>query len=299
MTVSVGDGANTTSQALTVSVTDVNESPVITSIATFSAAENQTAIGVITASDAEGATVTFTLGGDDASSFSISEAGVLSFVAAPNYEAQSSYSVTITVSDGETTSSSELTIAVSNVNEGPTITSASTAEVAENTTAVETLTSTDPDGDALSYALSGDDAGVFDLDTSNLALTFKAAPDFETPIDADENNTYLVTLTVADGNGGTVVQDLTITVTDVNEAPLITSEAALSAAENQTAIGVITASDAEGGDLIYTLSGDDAASFSISSAGVLSFVAAPNYEVQSSYSVTIMLVMAKLQVQVN
>ena len=287
VTVSVGDGTSTTDQALSISVTDVNESPVITSIATFSAAENQTAIGVITASDAEGATVTFTLGGDDASSFSISEAGVLSFVAAPNYEAQSSYSVTITVSDGETTSSSELTIAVSNVNEGPTITSASTAEVAENTTAVETLTSTDPDGDALSYALSGDDAGVFDLDTSNLALIFKAAPDFETPIDADENNTYLVTLTVADGNGGTVVQDLTITVTDVNEAPLITSAAALSAAENQTAIGTITASDAEGATVTFTLGGDDAASFSISEAGVLTFAAAPNFETKSTYAVTV------------
>ena len=217
VSVAVSDGTNTSTQDLTITVTDVDESPVVTSSLNLSASENQTAIGTIAASDAEGAAVTFSLSGDDAASFSLSSSGVLSFVAAPNFESQSSYTVTITVSDGTNASSSDLTIAVTNVNEAPTMTSAAQASVAENTAAVITLTSTDPDGDTLSYALSGNDAALFDVDASNAALSFKVAPDFETPSDADGDNIYLITVTASDGNGASATQDLTITVTDVNE----------------------------------------------------------------------------------
>ena len=54
-TVTASDGANSTTQDITVNVTNVNDvAPVFTSEATFSAAENQTAIGTVTATDAEG-----------------------------------------------------------------------------------------------------------------------------------------------------------------------------------------------------------------------------------------------------
>ena len=48
-------------------------------------------------------------------------------------------------------------------------------------------------------------------------LSFKAAPDFETPSDADGDNIYLITVTGSDGNGASIAQDLVITVIDVNE----------------------------------------------------------------------------------
>ena len=70
--------------------TDANASPTFTSSATFSAAENQTAAGTVTATDSDAAdSVTgYTIeGGADAGQFSIDAAtGVLTFVAAPNYE---------------------------------------------------------------------------------------------------------------------------------------------------------------------------------------------------------------------
>ena len=58
-TVTVNDGVNNASQAITVTVTNVNDiAPVISSDATFSAAENQTAIGSVVATDAEGDSLT-------------------------------------------------------------------------------------------------------------------------------------------------------------------------------------------------------------------------------------------------
>ena len=64
-TVTVSDGANSKTQDITVNVTNLNDnSPSFTSSATFSAAENQTAIGNMTATDADGDTVSYSPGTD-------------------------------------------------------------------------------------------------------------------------------------------------------------------------------------------------------------------------------------------
>ena len=84
------DGTNSTSQAITVSVTDVDDvAPVFTSSATFSAAENQTAVGTVTATDVDtdNSSITFGISGSD---LSITSAGVLTFASAPDYETKSS-----------------------------------------------------------------------------------------------------------------------------------------------------------------------------------------------------------------
>ena len=85
-------------KTITVNVTDVNDNaPVFTSSATFSAAENQTAIGTVTATDADGDSVTFTVSGSE---LAITSAGVLTFASAPDYETKSTYTATVTASDG-------------------------------------------------------------------------------------------------------------------------------------------------------------------------------------------------------
>ncbi|MFZ1233113.1 MAG: GEVED domain-containing protein [Thiofilum sp.] len=91
--------------------------------------------------------------------------------------------------------------------------------VAENQTAATTVTATDANpSDTLTYSISGGaDAARFSINASTGVLTFNTAPDFELPTDADTNNVYEVQVTVADGNGGTDVQTISITVTDVVE----------------------------------------------------------------------------------
>ncbi|MBL9142692.1 MAG: tail fiber protein [Verrucomicrobiaceae bacterium] len=92
--------------------------------------------------------------------------------------------------------------------------------VAENTTAVTTVTYTDPDvPQTKTYSLSGTDAALFSI-TSGGVLTFIAPPDFE----GAHGNTYAVTVTVTD-DGSPILsdsQDLTITVTNANEVPSFT-----------------------------------------------------------------------------
>lgn len=100
-------------------------------------------------------------------------------------------------------------------NRAPVFTSAATAGAPENATGtVYTATATDPDGNALTFAIAGGaDAARFTITPAG-ALAFSAAPDFEAPADADRNNVYLVQLSVSDGSLSVTI-DLAVTVTNV------------------------------------------------------------------------------------
>jgi CSLREA domain-containing protein len=97
--------------------------------------------------------------------------------------------------------------------------------VAENTTAVTTVTATDPDGPGLTYTISGGaDAAKFEIVASTGVLSFKSAPDFEAPTDADGNNTYHVVVRASDGTLWDE-QALAISVTDVGNVLTVTTTA--------------------------------------------------------------------------
>ena len=100
------------------------------------------------------------------------------------------------------------------------ITSPATANVAENSTAVLTVTATDADlpAQSLTYSLSGTDAALFQIDANTGVLSFKTAPDFDAPLDANRDNVYELLVRVSDGTlVGT--QTLAIAVTNRNEMP--------------------------------------------------------------------------------
>jgi glucose/arabinose dehydrogenase len=100
-------------------------------------------------------------------------------------------------------------------NQPPSITSAATANAAENSAGtIYTATATDPDGNPLTFSLSGGaDRAAFTI-TAGGALSFAQPPDFEEPTDADANNVYLVQLAVSDGTTS-ATRDLAVTVTNV------------------------------------------------------------------------------------
>jgi len=250
-----------------------DHSPDISSSAIFSASENQTSIGTVTANDADGDSITFTVSGSE---LAITSAGVLTFASAPDYETKSTYTATVTASDGTNTSTQAITVNVTDVNEAPVFTSSATFSAAENQTSIDTVTATDADGDSVTFTVSGSELAI----TSAGVLTFASAPDYET------KSTYTATVTASDGTVS-ITQDLTVNIADINEAPSFSSSASFSAEENQTAIGSVSVSDQEGESITYSLSGTDAGSLAISSSGVVSFSSAPNYESKNSYSANV------------
>ena len=164
--------------------------------------------------------------------------------------------------------------------------------VAEDTAAGEDIgdpvAAADANGDALTYALSGTDAASFDIDTASGQLMTLAALDYET------KETYSVTVTASDSGGLNDSIDVTITVTNVDEAPVITGDAAPNYAENETGpVATYTATDPESATITWTLESDDAADFSISAGGVLTFKSSPDHEAaaddntDNAYEVTV------------
>ena len=99
-------------------------------------------------------------------------------------------------------------------NMAPTFTSGASANAAEDSTgAVYTATASDPDGDALTFSISGGaDASRFSI-TAGGDLTFDEPPNFERPRDTGGDNAYEVTLRVSDGFQTTDLA-VAITVTD-------------------------------------------------------------------------------------
>ena len=99
-------------------------------------------------------------------------------------------------------------------------TESGTRNVAENTLAGEDVgtpvAAMDADGDTVTYVLGGTDAASFDIDASTGQLKTKAGLDYEAKA------SYTVTVTVSDSRGGSESIDLTIMVTDVDEAPPVT-----------------------------------------------------------------------------
>src|SRR6266436_10156709 len=271
--------------------------------ASVSIAENATTAATIRAPAPDaGSTLTHSIvGGADAARFTVkSSSGALSVVPAPNYEKPTEaggnnvYDVTVQVSDGTLTDTQAIAITVNNVNDNaPVIISnaagtTASVNVAENGTAVTTVTAIDADaGSTLTYSIvGGADAARFTVDASTGALSFVSAPDYENPTDAGANNVYDVTVQVSDGTL-TDTQAIAVTVTNVNDnAPVITSNgssatASVNIAENGTAVTIVTATDADAGStLTYSIAGGaDASHFTVNaSTGALSFASAPDYE---------------------
>ncbi|MDB5339009.1 MAG: hypothetical protein JWN70_4628 [Planctomycetaceae bacterium] len=283
-----------TIQNIAVTVTPVNDNlPVFSSSTTFNVAENTTAVGTTVAADADRPTQTITYslsGGADKSLFSITGAGGLTFIAPPNFETPSDsgsnnvYDIEVTADDGQGgTTKQIIAVTVTNVNEPPVFSSSTTFNVAENSTDVGKTVATDEDaGQTVSYSLSGgSDQGKFSI-TSVGELTFITSPNFEIPTDSDLDNVYNVQVMASDGNGGTTLQDIAVTVTALNDnSPLFTSSATFNVAENTTAVGTTVATDADlpAQTVTCALSGGaDQAKFSITGAGVLKFLTAPDFE---------------------
>ncbi|WP_223488343.1 VCBS domain-containing protein [Pseudomonas sp. A-RE-19] len=307
--VSSADGTLT---SVTVHINGSNDSPTITSdgggaTASVSVAENTTAITTVVATDVDlpAQTLTYSIvGGADAAKFSIvSGTGALSFVSAPNFEAPTDsgtnnvYDVIVRASDGTLFDDQAIAVTVTGVNDNtPIITSngagaTASINVAENTTAITTVSATDADlpAQTLSYSIvGGADAAKFSIVSGTGALNFISAPNFEAPTDSGTNNVYDVIVRASDG---TLFDDqaIAVTVTGVNDnTPIITSNgggatASVNVAENTTAVTTVTATDADlpAQTLSYSIlntAGTDFSKFTISSSGVLTFNSAPDYE---------------------
>ena len=247
ITVQVSDNGNTGSGGggtlslgtVNVDITAQNDAPTITALAdqtipedgttgalAFSVSDVETAAGSLTVTAVSSNTTiipngNLTLVDLGGGNWTIAATPALNQTGGP-------VTITVTVSDGTTSTNETFDVTVTAQNDAPVIISNGGGPVAnitvpENGTVVTTVTSSDADGGPAVYSIvpvgsgGGADAANFTINSSTGVLSFAAAPDYEAPTDVGADNVYDVTVQVSDGNGGTTIQALSIVVTDVNE----------------------------------------------------------------------------------
>ena len=179
---------------------------------------------------------------------------------------------------------------VTGVDHAPTDILLSADTVAENSTngtVVGSLSAIDPDaGDSATLSLVDDAGGLFAIDGNNLVVA--GALDYETAV------SHQVTVRVTDSGGLTYDKAFLIALTDVNEAPAVTSGASASVAENAATSTVVyqaTATDPDGtapnNTITWSLSGADAAAFSIDASGNVTLNSSADFETKNSYSIDV------------
>ena len=310
----------TVSDTFDIVVANVNDAPVFTGQdATASVDENSTAgtsVVTVEATDPDtGDTVTYSLDATSDVAFDISSSGAITVAAndSLDHETTSSYTVTVTATDSATpalTATHAVTVSVTDLNEAPAFpsTAPSTLSIDENNgaqAAVGTVAAEDPDDGAafatLTYSL--DDTSVFEINSTTGAIAVTAAD----ALNHETTSSYTVTVKVRDSKDGDGAADtaddatheVTINVTDVNEAPSFPEAAptTLSIAENSaagTAVGTVAATDPDDssedfGTLTYSLDTTSDVAFDISSSGAITVAAddSLDHETTSSYTVTV------------
>jgi hypothetical protein len=301
-----GTPAQSGSATITVNLNNVNDPPVVTA-ATFSVAENSangTAVGTpVTFTDTDvSQTHTFAItAGNTGNAFAINSSTGQITVAngtALDFETTPTFGLTVQVIDDGTpaqSGSATITVNLTNVNEAPVPTGGpfSLPENSANGISVGTVSAGDLDaGQTQTFSITAGNTGsafAINASTGQIAVATSGALNFET--------TPSFTLTVQVMDNGTPnltgTTTITITLTDVNEAPVIDDQS-VSLTENSangTTVATVPVSDPDTAQT-HTFSftgGNTGGAFAISNTGVITVaaVAAVNFEVNPVFTLTV------------
>jgi hypothetical protein len=287
----ISDGANITTEEITINVINDDEPATIAASVSASSFAENTAIGAsiasVDANDPEGNSVTFTLAGTGSDNFSIDASGNITLATGLDFETTSSYEITVVADDGTFASTEVITITVADVNEAPTlIASVAFNAFQENTatgTAIASSSVSDPESNAITFTLSGDGSELFAIDEEG-NVTLVGSLDYET------TTSYTLTITASDGTNN-VSETITFGIDDINESPMLASTLANESIDETTATGTAIASssvsDPESNAITFTLSGDGSELFAIDEEGNVTLVGSLDYETTTSYTLTI------------
>ncbi|RKE03279.1 cadherin domain-containing protein [Marinifilum flexuosum] len=266
LSITVSDGSNTSlAENVRIDINDLNDNiPVVTANQTFNVDENKannTIIGTVIATDNDAGTSfsawKITAGNTDGIFELNASSGEISIADNTNldYETTTSYTLSLTVSDGTNISASEtINIDVNPINDiTPVITCCQGFNLVENVdngTKVGTVSVSDADtGDDEFYTdwtiVSGNEDGIFKIDENSGEITV-----FDnTYLDYERDGSHNLILTVSDGLHTSAEENVQIQMYDENDnAPVIANGQSFNVdenASNSTSVGTVSATDAD------------------------------------------------------
>jgi hypothetical protein len=266
VSVTASDGVFTSAPRPVTITVRANTAPTVNTIADRTARAGQTVSFTVTGTDPEGDALTFAATGLPTGA-TISAAGAFSW---PNASPAGTYTVSVTASDGLLTSVVRTVTITITANTAPTVNVITDRTVRAGQSVSLSVTGTDPENDALTFAATGLPTGA----------TLSAAGAFSWP-DATPAGTYTVSVTASDGLLTSAARSFTITVT-TNTAPTVNAIADRTARAGQAVTFTATGTDAENDALTFAATGlPTGATFS--AAGVFNWPVA----VTGTYTVSV------------
>ncbi|MBN56654.1 MAG: hypothetical protein CMI04_03060 [Oceanospirillaceae bacterium] len=276
--VMVSDGTDSATIAVSVTVNAVNDLPEITSSAITTATEGVEYSYAVLASDVEDDSLTFSLNTAPAG-MSISSSGVITWTPADGI---STANVIVAVSDGSDSGSvtQSFTIAVTDVNDAPVITSVAPTSVILGEEYTYTPSATDAENDPLTWSLTQKPAGMT-INVTTGAISW-------TPAEAGSSGT--VRLVANDGNSDSVAQTFVITVSEPdNEAPVIGQgeTGTLTTDEDTQGSTTLTATDTNGDSLSWSVSSPASNGSAAVVGGNVTYTPTANFNGNDSFTVQV------------
>jgi hypothetical protein len=229
LTIEVSDGFASVRKAVPVTVTPVNDPPVIEDVPDKRVAEHEV-LGPISfrvsdwETSADELVVTATSNNQakvpNANIVLAGNGGERTFTITPVAQQSGPVTITLQVSDGELSAADTFVLTLGSTDDEPSISAIANQTTAEDTAKTVAFTVGDPDTNlnTLTPSASFDASGIVKGVTfggSGANRTFTVTPK------ANQTGTAPVTITISDASGG-VSRSFTLTVTPVNDAPTIT-----------------------------------------------------------------------------
>ena len=276
--ITLTDAANfTTTQNINITVTSVDDAPTITGDVSGSAPEDTNVTGTLTVSDPDGNVTFDILSQTSNGKASISSTGVWTYIPNANYHGTDQFTIIITDVDHFTTTQ-VVNVTTTSVNDPPTISGDVSGSAPEDNDITGTLTVSDPDGTVTFSITSAATSGTATINT-NGAWTY-------TP-NANYHGTDQFTITITDADNFTTTQVITLTVTSVDDAPVITGDISGIDAQNNVINGTINVTDNDGAVTLAITTNPVSGTATLDNNGVWIYTPNTDFHGTDKFTVTI------------
>ena len=245
-----GDDAIKPKLTLTFSAPSVNTAPVLSSIGNQTAEEGVAKSFAISATDADGDALTFSISGNPTGvTLTDNTDGTASIEISDAVAAGTHSNIIITVSDGTDTDTETISITVEAANTAPVLASIGNQTAEEGVAKSVAVSATDADGDALTFSISGNPTGVTLTDNTDGT----ASIEISAAVAAGTHSNIIIT--VSDGTD-TDTETISITIEAANTAPVLASIGNQTAEEGVAKSVAVSATDADDDALTFSISGN-------------------------------------------
>ncbi|WP_340820499.1 putative Ig domain-containing protein [Methanolobus sp. WCC4] len=258
-------------ETITITVTDVDQAPVLSAIGDKSAIEGQSLNFSIFGNDPDGTTVTYSAESLPSGASLDETTGYFEWT--PDFDSETSYNVNFIATSNGLEDNETITITVTDVDQAPVLSAIGDKSAIEGQSLNFSIFGNDPDGTTVTYSAESLPSGASLDETTGY---FEWTPDF------DSETSYNVNF-IATSNGLEDNETITITVTDVDQAPVLSAIGDKSAIEGQSLNFSIFGNDPDGTTVTYSAESLPSGASLDETTGYFEWT--PDFDSETSYNV--------------